>query len=998
MKANKYTKIIAIIIFCVMQLKSVSQSSGFATVDCSNFYINGTPYRPLVVNYMIDFANETNSCSGNFYASPLWNYSAMSVGIPSNGFPAPCANPWGFSGRWGYERPGYPEVATAKAKLANDLLKIKTMGFNTIRVFAERPWYAATGFTYRGGSLTKTFEVIDDLLTAVQTHNSNNSDNMKVILNLGLGAQCGPTCGIDEWDDYSGFKAYIEAIANRYKNWPEVMAYDLYNEPDQAFYSPYHYNSSAPNDKYVIANWITEWYYAVKKYDPNHLVTIGLSGSDYTLGWDPNTIPVDFISLHLYSGTDALSTSENVIASHLYYAAKNLTKPWIIGETGYSGVMGGSSDPMIGTDVEQKTFATNTTKRSVDCGCKGYSWWQYQEASWGLYQQYFGLIKPYGSVTDNVEGTDKLIVQTGLTPPPPFTIYSGLTANAGLCVAPSNYYNFYGYAATLWTGTVRNELGVPIPNAYVLCMTGAGQEFKTYTDNTGFFRIYVTGSVTFGQLRISAPGYNTILFYSTPSGQNHTLIKVNYNNWTKRWTNSVNNVITNYIGSWGINDLDKFCNLDYDGDGKEDLLCLQNHGGNNDWATLLSYNNVTANWVQSWTNSGGDWIGAWHQQVAYNDRFITGDFDADGKDDLLSMQVFGSGDWCTLQKFSAGSWVQLVTNSGNDYIGPWKIETTDDFKVGDFNGDGKDDLLCIRKTSGNADLFSILNYNAGSWSYLTIAGNTMTNWGSDWMGSWKINPIDKFYIGDFDGDGKDDILAAQCTAGTGDWITLQTINTATGFFAPNLYTNSGNNTHPLYAYRNNLIVGDIDEDLSKELMGFTTTLAAKLDFSSGTFTATWNSGSNRFSDWYIASSTPFHSFVRTDKQSPEQLLAFKKIGAVYLGGMYLYNRMDCPTTRSMLANEDPTIAQEPAEEMDLVVYPDPTYGNATAMLNQASYENSVIYITSIQGAILKTIDLTGTSPGEQKIELNLENYPSGIYLISFVNSKKRITKRISNIK
>ncbi len=978
-----------------------AQSTGYVTVDCNNFYINGTAYRPLVINYTIDYANVNSACTA-YYASPYWGYSNGITWAqpPANGMP--CVNPMGWVGRPSYQGAG-PEQTTATNKLYSDFLKIKQMGFNTIRVFTSREYHPAMGGFYnRAGNLTNDFSVVDALLLAVRNHNLINNDNLKVILMMGRSSNCTPSsptnCSKGEWDDFLGFKTYIEAFANRYKLYPEVMAYDLYNEPDQTAWSQYHYNSSLPNDKYKISNWITEWYYSIKKFDPNHLVTIGLTGSEFTLGWDPNTMPIDFVSFHYYSYSSSVSISNDRIGSYLYYAAKNITKPWIIGETGYSGSSAPTvTDPIIGSEANQKTFAALTLQRSVDCGCKGYSWWQYQDVEWGDWQNYLGLIDQYGLHGANVEGYDKDIVDASL-PSPPFNGYAALNSNASACAPPASYYNPNSYPATSWVSTVKNELNQPIPNAYVLMMANSSTlEIKTYTDNSGNFRIYCPAGTVFSKIRISAPGYNTLDSYTTPNGATYNITKINYNDWTKKWTNNTNN----YIGSWGINDLDKFYNLDYDGDGKDDLLCLQNHGGNYDWATMLYYNNANADWSQAWTNSGSDWIGGWHQQIAYNDRFVTGDFNFDGKDDLLSMQVFGSGDWCTLQKFVSGSWSVLNTNSGNDYIGPWKIETTDEFKSGDFNGDGKDDLLCIRKTSGSADLFSILNYNpsTNTWGYLYVAGNPMTNWGSDFMGGWAINPIDKYYIGDFNGDGKDDILSAQCTTGSGDWMMLQTLNTSTGVFDPPLWTNSGSSSPAIYPYRNNLIIGNFDEDVNKEILGFST-LASKFDFSSGSFNSSWSTGSSaRFSDWYVVSSTPNYRFIKTNKYSPEQLLVFKKYSANYLVNMYSFNRIsDCPTTRSMIANEEDNNSAAVSEELDFALYPNPTSGNFAVSLNQDNYINAFVFIYTIHGEVVKKINLNGLESGTQTLEVSMDELSSGIYFITFSNNNKTITKKISCIK
>jgi hypothetical protein len=73
--------------------------------------------------------------------------------------------------------------------------------------------------------------------------------------------------------------------------------------------------------------------------------------------------------------------------------------------------------------------------------------------------------------------------------------------------------------------------------------------------------------------------------------------------------------------------------------------------------------------------------------------------------------------------------------------------------TGDFNGDGKDDLLIH---NGN----SILIYRSNG-SQLDIVFSAV----GIVPGSWQFQPNDQFYVGDFNGDGKDEIVYNST-----DWI------------------------------------------------------------------------------------------------------------------------------------------------------------------------------------------------------------------------------------
>ena len=73
---------------------------------------------------------------------------------------------------------------------------------------------------------------------------------------------------------------------------------------------------------------------------------------------------------------------------------------------------------------------------------------------------------------------------------------------------------------------------------------------------------------------------------------------------------------------------------------------------------------------------------------------------------------------------------------------------------GDFSGDGKHDLLIH---SGN----SITIYRSNG-SQLDLVFSTVERV----PGSWQFKPNDQFYIGDYNGDGKDEVVVYNSV----DWI------------------------------------------------------------------------------------------------------------------------------------------------------------------------------------------------------------------------------------
>jgi uncharacterized protein YkwD len=163
-----------------------------------------------------------------------------------------------------------------------------------------------------------------------------------------------------------------------------------------------------------------------------------------------------------------------------------------------------------------------------------------------------------------------------------------------------------------------------------------------------------------------------------------------------------------------------------------------------------------------WRHTDGrltDWLGQANGGFAGNDaNALTtvatawavagiGDFNGDGRDDILWRHSDGRiGDW--LGRTNGG----FLNNDGVGLVSvpnEWKV-----IGIGDFNGDGRDDILWRHSDGRVGDWFGQANGTFAVNGGLTAAANEWTVVGT----------------GDFNGDGRDDILWRHADGRIGDWL------------------------------------------------------------------------------------------------------------------------------------------------------------------------------------------------------------------------------------
>ncbi|WP_018062386.1 FG-GAP-like repeat-containing protein [Caulobacter sp. UNC279MFTsu5.1] len=187
---------------------------------------------------------------------------------------------------------------------------------------------------------------------------------------------------------------------------------------------------------------------------------------------------------------------------------------------------------------------------------------------------------------------------------------------------------------------------------------------------------------------------------------------------------------------------------DFTGDGKSDLLWRDADGAFSVWISggvgfqrLLADASVTNDWGLA----------------------ATGDFNGDGKADLIWRHVSGTFSEWTSKPTSPGDFTRNVyVNGGVD--ASWALQS-----AGDFNGDGKDDLIW-RNPAG---VFTLWQSTGTGFAANTLVDDSVS---ADWSVA---------AIGDFNGDGKDDLIWRHETGVVSEWRS-----TGHGF-DKNVYVNGG---------------------------------------------------------------------------------------------------------------------------------------------------------------------------------------------------------------
>ena len=210
---------------------------------------------------------------------------------------------------------------------------------------------------------------------------------------------------------------------------------------------------------------------------------------------------------------------------------------------------------------------------------------------------------------------------------------------------------------------------------------------------------------------------------------------------------------------------------DFNGDGKDDIVTTSRNGGGG-WADVffVEYGTATGFSSQAKPAALPRHMRNGNSNMEYH-HFV-GDFNGDGKDDVASVSRNGAGSWNSRIFVEYGSATGFTSASRPASL-PTHMRNggaENDYRhmVGDFNGDGKDDIASVSRNGG------------GWWNnrvfveYGKASGFTSTSHITSLpvhMRNGNANMDYRHLVGDFNGDGKDDIASVSRNGG-GGWAEV----------------------------------------------------------------------------------------------------------------------------------------------------------------------------------------------------------------------------------
>lgn len=194
---------------------------------------------------------------------------------------------------------------------------------------------------------------------------------------------------------------------------------------------------------------------------------------------------------------------------------------------------------------------------------------------------------------------------------------------------------------------------------------------------------------------------------------------------------------------------------DFTGDGRDDVL-VQNGPDLAIYAAGTGPTRLDRIWTaNNLVPPAGSGTGSWH--LSWGDKLHVADFNGDGRDDIY---VLNTTTWTTRwigMLRSTGGGLETVRRYSTTLPGYGSIGSVDQLFPADFDGDGNDDLYLFSGSSWSKEYMGLLKSSGTA-----VTGVKRHD---DSFPGWVMGKNDRYYVADFDGNGKDDLYVFNAT----DW-------------------------------------------------------------------------------------------------------------------------------------------------------------------------------------------------------------------------------------
>ncbi|MCV2886106.1 right-handed parallel beta-helix repeat-containing protein [Aestuariibacter sp. AA17] len=215
----------------------------------------------------------------------------------------------------------------------------------------------------------------------------------------------------------------------------------------------------------------------------------------------------------------------------------------------------------------------------------------------------------------------------------------------------------------------------------------------------------------------------------------------------------------------------RYLSGDVDGNGVNDLIKIFHDDVNirvgddaASSATVWLRNGATG--IQETTSIS--WVGAWSDVGASDDRhFLMLDVNGDQTDEIVEIWQAGGGANASAWKWNGEKFVWMNQNLGPAGVGAWSDRSGDEsrrYLGGDFNGDGREDLIEIWKSDRAENATEITIWASKPDRLFAFDRRQTIN--HKWVNTNQPDTT-QYFVDDIDNDGVDDLISIEKEAATG---------------------------------------------------------------------------------------------------------------------------------------------------------------------------------------------------------------------------------------